>query len=88
MAGQSRIVDFESERLQIFGDELRGSLLSVESERERLDSSKEEERVESGKTVSDRVDRESDSLPRMSVRGALLSTTKDDTPSRHPLDYS
>ena len=56
------VVDFETESVQIVGDENGVCLLFVDAERESFDTSKEEERIKGRKGVSDRVDRESDTL--------------------------
>jgi hypothetical protein len=59
---ESRVVDLEAKLVEVLGDELRGRLLLVETEGERLDAAKEEERVEGGETVADGVDGKGDSL--------------------------
>lgn len=65
MVGESGVLDPESEGVKVLGDELRRSLLAVESQSERLNTTEEEERVEGGQCVSDGVDREGDSLRMM-----------------------
>lgn len=65
VVGESGVLDPESEGVKVLGDELRRSLLAVESQSERLNTTEEEERVEGGQCVSDGVDREGDSLRMM-----------------------
>lgn len=59
---QPGVIDFEPELVKVVGDEDRVGLLLVDAEREGLDAAEEQEGVERRETVSDRVDREADTL--------------------------
>lgn len=62
VTGQTGVVDLEAEVVEVFGDEVGGRLLLVETKGEGLDSAKEEEGVEGRESVADRVDGEGDAL--------------------------
>ena len=82
VTGEAGVVDLETEIGEVVGDEDGVGLLLVDTEGESLDTSKEEERVERRESVTDRVDRECDTL-RKGMENELRFKTVGRTRSAH-----